>query len=164
MSIQFTLTINDSEIINGIEYTKDQLLQGLAQIRSEYNERTSSSLTDAEWLNNICLLQNLAAWYEQGKRKEAVPPSPITLTVNWQELITSLEPYFTIGLQGNYIVFTQCFNMLIALKRTATFNSNIEEWRNFAFNLNLGKDQFNNEQKTEIEAIFASVGVPFTFD
>lgn len=76
MVIQFTITIEDTQIINGITYTQAQLQQGLAQVRTAHNQRTNESLTDAEWLQ-WAHLQNLAAWYEQGKGGEPVPPSPI---------------------------------------------------------------------------------------
>ena len=76
MAIQFTITIADTQVINGIEYTQAQLQQGLAQVRTAHNQRTGQSLTDSDWLQ-WANLQNLAAWYEQGKGGEPVPPSPI---------------------------------------------------------------------------------------
>lgn len=163
MTIQFTITVEGAQTINGIEYTQAQLQQGLAQVRSAHNQRTGESLTDAEWLQ-WANLQNLAAWYEQGKGSEPVPPSPVTPVADWLGLTFALEPYFNIGLAANYAVFTQCFNMLVALQRTATFDHERIEWRNFAFNLNLGQAAFSAEQKGEIEAIFSTFDIPFTFD
>ena len=167
MTIQFTITIEDTQVINGITYTQAQLQQGLAQVRTAHNERTDESLTDAEWLQ-WAHLQNLAAWYEQGKGGEPVPPSPIAPVADWLGLTIALEPYFNIGLAANYVVFTQCFNMLVALQRTANFDPNRVEWRNFAFNLILGKEAFSAEpdggERGEIEAIFSTFGIPFTFD
>ncbi len=85
MTIQFTITIADTQIINGIEYTQSHLLQGLGQVRTAYNQRTGESLTDAEWLQ-WAEMQNLAAWYEQGKGSEPVDPSPIEPVADWQAL------------------------------------------------------------------------------
>lgn len=85
MAISFQILIEDSQIINGMEYTQEQLQQGLAQIRSQHNDRTEDNLSDAEWLQ-WAHLQNLAVWYEQGKGQESVPPSPITPQPNWTEL------------------------------------------------------------------------------
>ena len=85
MAIQFTITIEDTQIINGGEYTQAKLQQGLAQVRTAYNLRTGESLTDAEWLQ-WAILQDLAAWYEQGKYTEPVPPSPIYPVADWSAL------------------------------------------------------------------------------
>ena len=74
MTIQFTITIEDIQVINGTEYTEAQLQQGLAQVRTLHNQRTGLSLTDAEWLQ-WAHEQNLAAWYEQGKGADPVKPS-----------------------------------------------------------------------------------------
>ena len=73
MTIQFTITIEDIQV-NGTEYTQPQLQQGLAQVRTQHNQRTGLSLTDAEWLQ-WAHEQNLAAWYEHGKGAEPVEPS-----------------------------------------------------------------------------------------
>lgn len=85
MATNFTITIQNTQIINGVEYTEAQLLQGLAQIRTQHNQRTSESLTDSEWLQ-WAHEQNLAAWYEQNKGAEPVEPSPITPVADWEAL------------------------------------------------------------------------------
>ena len=93
MTIQFTITIEDTQVINGITYTQAQLQQGLAQVRTAHNQRTNESLTDAEWLQ-WAHLQNLAAWYEQGKGGEPVPPSPIapqSRSIDMRRLCLALE-------------------------------------------------------------------------
>lgn len=93
MVIQFTITIEDTQVINGITYTQAQLQQGLAQVRTAHNQRTNESLTDAEWLQ-WAHLQNLAAWYEQGKGGEPVPPSPIapqSRSIDMRRLCLALE-------------------------------------------------------------------------
>ena len=161
--ITYNLTIENTQLINNVEYTKDELIQGLSQVRSQHNKRTGESLSNAEWLQ-WSYLQNLAAWFNYYKDNEVILSESITPSTDWQLLITLLEPYFNIGLNANYVVFTQCFNMLLALKRTANFNPNIDEWKNFAFNLNLGKDAFNAIQKAEIETIFKQVNIPLTFN
>jgi hypothetical protein len=89
MAIQFTITINDTQIINGIEYTQEQLSRGLAQIRTQHNTRTGESLSDAEWLQ-WAHLQNLATWYEQNKGSEPVEPSPVAPLRDWQGLQNAL--------------------------------------------------------------------------
>jgi hypothetical protein len=76
MAIQFTITIEGTQVINGVEYTQAQLQQGLVQVRTAHNQRMGANLTDAEFLQ-WADSQNLAAWYEQGKGSESVPPSPI---------------------------------------------------------------------------------------
>lgn len=83
---------------------------------------------------------------------------------NWQYLAGTLELYFNIGYAFNDGIFNQCFNMLIALLPTPKFDANSLVWRNFAFNLNLGKGAFTSEQIKEIETIFKTANVPFTFD
>jgi hypothetical protein len=83
--IELIVTIESSQTVNGVTYTQEQLQQGLAQVRSEYNNRTGESLDDAEWFQ-WCSMQNLVAWYEQGKGSEPVPPTPITPQANWHEL------------------------------------------------------------------------------
>ena len=85
MATQFTITIASTQTINGIEYTEAQLLQGLAQIRTQYNQRTNQSLSDAEWLQ-WAHEQNLAVWYEQNKESEPVEPSPIVPVADWEAL------------------------------------------------------------------------------
>jgi hypothetical protein len=106
--------------------------------------------------------------YEAGKDNIEVIPDPIPVppiaVPDWMGVMAGLEPYFNIGLAVNYLVFTQCFNMLIALQSTATFDPNNPAWRNFAYNLNLGKAAFTSQQKTEIEAIFTDSNIPFFFD
>ena len=89
MVIQFTITIEDTQAINGITYTQAQLQQGLAQVRTAHNQRTNESLTDAEWLQ-WAHLQNLAAWYEQGKGGEPVPPSPVAPVADWSGLLSAI--------------------------------------------------------------------------
>ena len=148
-----------------IELTEAQAT-GVAQARTAYNEALpegATLLTDTEYLEYV--LNGAATSYAaQYSGSETVPPSPVAPTTNWLGLTIALEPYFNIGLAANYVVFTQCFNMLIALQRLATFDANSLAWRNFAFNLNLGKDAFNAQQKTEIEAVFTSFDIPFAFE
>ena len=148
----------------------DAQATGIAQARTAYNAalpENATPLTDTEYMAmvNIGAANSYAAQYSGS---EPVPPSPVAPVADWLGLTIALEPYFNIGLAANYVVFTQCFNMLVALQRTANFDPNRAEWRNFAFNLNLGKDAFTSEpnggQKAEIEAIFAAKGTPFTFD
>ena len=74
--VNYTITIASTQTINGVEYTQEQLVQGLAQIRTQYNQRTGESLTDAEFLQ-WAHLQNCAAWYEQNKGGEPVATSPV---------------------------------------------------------------------------------------
>lgn len=83
--IELKVVIESSQTINGVIYTLEQLQQGLAQVRSEYNERTGQSLTDAEWFQ-WASMQNLVAWYEQGKGSEPVPPTPVTHQPDWISL------------------------------------------------------------------------------
>jgi hypothetical protein len=113
----------------------------------------------------------IASWQSflaSGNELEVIDPVPIPTDPDWIGLIAALEPYFNIGLAANYVVFTQCFNMLVALQTTTFFDSNRVEWRNFVFNLNLGKDAFSSEpdggQRGEIESIFSTFDIPFTFE
>jgi hypothetical protein len=85
MTIQYTITIEDTQIINGVEYTQEQLQQGLAQVRTAHNQRTGESLTDTEFIQ-WAHEQNLAAWYKQGKGSEPVSPSPVTPVADWETL------------------------------------------------------------------------------
>ena len=85
MTIQFTITIENTQVINGVEYTQAQLLQGVAQVRTQHNQKTGQSLTDAQWLQ-WSYLQNLAAWYEQNKAVAPVAPSPIVPVADWVAL------------------------------------------------------------------------------
>ena len=89
MTIQFTITIEDTQSINGIEYTETQLLQGLAQIRTQHNQRTDGSLADAQWLQ-WSYLQNLSVWYEQNKAVAPIVPSPIVPVANWEALCNEI--------------------------------------------------------------------------
>ena len=147
----------------------DAQATGVAQARTAYNATLpegATPLTDTEYMVmvDIGAANSYAAQYSGS---EPVPPSPVAPVADWLGLTIALEPYFNIGLDANYVVFTQCFNMLVALQRTANFDPNRVEWRNFAYNLNLGKDAFSSEpnggQKAEIEAIFTAKGMPFTF-
>lgn len=114
------------------------------------------------------ILPSLQALYDAGQYQVLPDPVPEPPQPDWLGLTIALEPYFNIGLAANYVVFTQCFNMLVALQRTANFDPNRVEWRNFAFNLNLGKAAFSAEpdggERGEIEAIFSTFDIPFTFD
>jgi hypothetical protein len=83
--MEFIIKIEDTQEVNGITYTQAQLQQGLAQIRTAHNQRTGELLTDAEWLQ-WADLQNLAAWYEQGKGSEPIEPSPVILVADWAAL------------------------------------------------------------------------------
>jgi hypothetical protein len=83
--IQFTLTIEDTQIINGVEYTQDEILQAIARIRSQHNERTGEALDDAAFIN-WANLQNFSAWHNQTKGSEAVEPSPIAPVADWNAL------------------------------------------------------------------------------
>lgn len=83
--IELKVIIESIQTVNGVTYTLEQLQQGLAQVRSEYNERTGQSLTDAEWFQ-WASLQNLSAWYEQGKGFDPVPPTPVTHQPDWISL------------------------------------------------------------------------------
>jgi hypothetical protein len=144
----------------------DAQTTGVAQARTAYNATLpegAPQLTDTEYLQYV-LIGAANSYAAQYSGSEPVPPSPVISTIDWIGLITELEPYFNIGLAVNYPVFTQCLNMLVALKRTPNFDDTSVEWRNFAFNLNLGKDAFSAQQKTEIEAVFAGKDVPFIFD
>lgn len=152
-----------------LELTDAQAI-GIAQARTAYNaalSKNATPLTDTEYMVmvNIGAANSYAAQYSGS---ELVPPNPVAPVADWLGLTIALEPYFNLGLAANYGVFTQCFNMLVALQRTANFDPNRVEWRNFAYNLNLGKDAFSSEpnggQKAEIEAIFTAKGTPFTFD
>lgn len=148
-----------------IELT-DAQVTGIAQARTAYNatlSEDSTPLTDTEYLEFV-LIGAANSYAVQYSGAEPVPPSPVTPVTDWLGLTIALEPYFNIGLAANYVVFTQCFNMLVALQRTATFDNERIEWRNFAFNLNLGQAAFSAEQKGEIEAIFTAFDIPFTFD
>ena len=155
-----------------LELTDAQAI-GVAQARTTYNATLpegTTPLTDVEYLEFV-LIGAANSYSAQFAGSEPVEPSPIAPTIDWLGLISELEPYFNIGLgfsAASYGLFTQCLNMLVALKRTPNFNNTSIEWRNFAFNLNLGKDAFTSEpnggQKAEIEAIFAAKGTPFTFD
>ena len=99
MTIQFTITIEDTQVINGTEYTQAQLQQGLAQVRTQHNQRTGLSLTDAEWLQ-WAHEQNLAAWYEQGKGAEPVPPSLVEPEVRKIDARRLRLALFNLGLLG----------------------------------------------------------------
>jgi|GEM_PF-4840495 len=104
----------------------------------------------------------LQALFDTGNYVEI--PQAGELSPDWNGLTTALEPYFNIGLAANYVVFTQCFNMLLVLQASSIFDLNEPSWRNFVYNLNLGKDAFSSAQITEIEAIFAAKNVPFIFN
>lgn len=126
----------------------------IANIQSTYQSPTRE-IAVASWQTFVA----------SGDELVVIPdPVPTPPQPNWLGLTIALEPYFNIGLAANYVVFTQCFNMLVALQRTATFDHERIEWRNFAFNLNLGQAAFSAEQKVEIEAIFSTFDIPFTFD
>lgn len=87
--IQFTVEIKDTEIINGIEYTQAQLLQGLAQVRTQYNQRTNKLITDPEWVR-IEFLNARAAHYEQNKAVAPVQPSPVVPVADWETLCNEI--------------------------------------------------------------------------
>lgn len=89
MIITYNITIEDTQTINDIEYTKEQLVQGLAQVRSQYNEQNNSVLTDEEWLQ-WSYLQNLSAWYENNKGADIIQPTPIIPTANWNLLLENI--------------------------------------------------------------------------
>jgi hypothetical protein len=153
-------TFNLSIELNDVQAT------GVAQARTAYNAtlpQGATSFDDVTYMEWV-MTRATDSWVNQYAGSAPVSPSPIAPTIDWAGLIAELEPYFNIGLAANYVVFTQCLNMLVALKRTASFDNISIEWRNFAYNLNLGKDAFTPTQKTEIEAIFDAKDTPFIFD
>ena len=73
----------------------------------------------------------------------------------------AMRPYFSIGLDANYAVFTQIFNMLLALRdRNLEASDKNIEWENFVFNFGLGKSAFTPEQMAEIEAAMIVANIP----
>ncbi len=86
---------------------------------------------------------------------EPMPPQP-----NWDGFMADCDDVFAAGLQANYLVFTQIFNMLFALRSK---DSNLEqspEWRNFAFNYQIGKASLTPEQIAQVESAMANNNIP----
>lgn len=71
----FNIEIPDSYTnSNGVTCTQSQLMQGIAQVRDQHNQRTGQSLTDADWIN-LSVLESAVAWFVQGQNQPVVPPS-----------------------------------------------------------------------------------------
>lgn len=80
---------------------------------------------------------------------------------DWAQFIDAMRLYFPIGLAANYPVFTQIFNMLLALRdRNLEADDKNVEWQNFALNFDIGKAAFTPEQLKEIEAAMAAANIP----
>lgn len=102
------------------------------------------------------------AWLAEGNTPEAADPLPEhNIRPDWAQFIDAMRPYFPIGLAANYPVFTQIFNMLLALRdRNLEADEKNVEWQSFAFNFGLGRSAFTPEQMAEIEAAMIAANIP----
>lgn len=82
------------------------------------------------------------------------------LVPNWDGFMADCDDVFAAGLQANYLVFTQIFNMLLALKGKGALDENSPEWRNFAFNYQIGKASLTPEQIAQVELSMANNNIP----
>ena len=104
--------------------------------------------------------------YEKSLADGEIPlpadPLPVQpLIPDWAGFMESMRLYFPIGLGSNYAVFTQIFNMLLALRdRQLEADQKNVEWQNFSFNFNLGRPAFTPEQMGEIEAAMIAANIP----
>jgi hypothetical protein len=99
------------------------------------------------------------AWLLEGNTP--LPADEIPVPVNLNNLITALEPFFTKALEANYVVGTQIFNMLLALRTTQEPVLLSFEYRNLRFNLNIIKDIYTEEEVESINLIFKILDTNF---
>jgi len=101
------------------------------------------------------------AFVASGDELEVIAdPAPTPPQPNWDGFMADCDDVFATGLQANYLVFTQIFNMLFALRSK---DSNLEqspEWRNFAFNYQIGKASLTPEQIAQVESAMANNSIP----
>jgi hypothetical protein len=88
---------------------------------------------------------------------DPVPPNPLP---NWDGFMADCDDVFAAGLQANYLVFTQIFNMLLALKAKGVLDESSVEWRNFTFNYQIGKASLTPEQIAQVESAMANNNIP----
>jgi hypothetical protein len=86
---------------------------------------------------------------------EPAPPQP-----DWDGFMADCDDVFAAGLQANYLVFTQIFNMLLALKGKGALDESSPEWRCFAFNYQIGKASLTPEQIAQVELSMANNNIP----
>ena len=104
--------------------------------------------------------------YEKSLADGEIPlpadPLPVQpLIPDWAGFMESMRLYFPIGLGANYAVFTQIFNMLLALRdRQLEADQKNVEWQNFSFNFNLGRPAFTPQQMGGIEAAMIAANIP----
>ena len=82
------------------------------------------------------------------------------LVPNWDGFMADCDDVFATGLQANYLVFTQIFNILLALRAKGSDFEQSPEWRNFAFNYQIGKESLTPEQIAQVESAMTNNNIP----
>lgn len=106
------------------------------------------------------ILPSLQALYDAGQYQVLPDPEPEPSQPNWDGFMTECSDVLAAGMQANYLVFTQIFNMLLALKGKGALDENSPEWRNFAHNYQIGKASLTPEQIVQIESAMANNNIP----
>lgn len=82
---------------------------------------------------------------------------------NWNAFMIEMDArgLFMVGLTANFAVFTQIFNMLLAMRDKQSLpNEECIEWRNFKLMYGLGRAAFSGNQLAEIEAAMTAANIP----
>ena len=82
---------------------------------------------------------------------------------DWNNFIREMDDQglFMVGLTANFAVFTQIFNMLLALRdRHSLANDDSIEWRNFKLMYTLGRAAFTDAQLARVEAAMLLANIP----
>lgn len=106
----------------------------------------------------------ITSWQDfvaSGQELEVIPdPVPTPPQPDWDRFMIECNDVFAAGLNANYLVFTQIFNMLLALKAKGALDESSPEWRNFAFNYQIGKASLTPEQIAQVESSMANNNIP----
>ena len=104
------------------------------------------------------------AFVASGDELVVIPdPMPTPPQPDWDGFMVECNDVFAAGMQANYLVFTQVFNMLLALKGKGALDENSPEWRNFALNYQIGKASLTPEQIAQVELSMANNNIPVLF-
>ena len=132
-----------------------------------------NAITPVPWVNNapdftgfteptLSVLQDA---YQANINNIVIIPDPITEPPSppqpdWDGFMADCDDVFAAGLNANYLVFTQIFNMLLALKAKGSDFEKSPEWRNFAFKYQIGKASLTPEQIAQVESAMANNNIP----
>lgn len=133
----------------------------------KFNINGATILTDLDTANQgfvgfLGAAKNaLQAAFASGDYQEVIAdPVPTPPQPDWDGFMVECNDVFAAGMQANYLVFTQVFNMLLALKGKGALDENSPEWRNFALNYQIGKASLTPEQIAQVELAMANNNIP----